>query len=162
MLANPDLVRIGRLARRCGSNVIDRTERATRLPSFGSTFTCTLTADYAGSWMYHRGTAPALHDHPLPVTTKGRTRVFMLDAGPSVDSSFHVVGTIFDTVTKEGVGLARGNRGDWGWQAVDLAPAHGAIVEFSPREDGMYPFVTHAFNLVTHGAIGIFSAGDGR
>ena len=30
-------------------------------------------------------------------------RVFVLNAGPSVDSSFHVVGTIFDTVIKEGV-----------------------------------------------------------
>ncbi len=193
----------------------------------GESFTYTFTADYAGVWMYHCGTAPALHhiangmfgmvivepegglpkvddefafvqsewylgaqgepadyakanqtaaapdfvafngianqykDHPIPVKTKGRTRVFVLDAGPSVDSSFHVVGTIFDTVTKEGVGLSRGNRGGWGSQAVDLAPAQGAIVEFSPREDGMYPFVTHAFNLVTHGALGIFSAGDG-
>ena len=94
-------------------------------------------------------------------TTGGRVRVFVLDAGPSIDSSFHVVGTIFDQVTKEGVQLLRGNAGGWGSQAVDLAPAQGAIVEFTPTEDGMYPFVTHAFNLVTHGAIGIFTAGDG-
>ena len=193
----------------------------------GATFTYTFTADYAGVWMYHCGTAPALEhiangmfgmvivepkgglpkvddefafvqsewylgaqgeiadyakanqtapspdfvvfngvanqykDHPIPITTKGRTRVFVLDAGPSVDSSFHVVGTIFDTVIKEGAGVQRGNAGGWGSQAVDLAPAQGAIIEFSPREDGMYPFVTHAFNLVTHGAIGVFSAGDG-
>jgi len=33
--------------------------------------------------------------------------------------------------------------------------------EFSPREDGMYPMVTHAFNFVGKGAIGIFMAGDG-
>ena len=44
---------------------------------------------------------------------------------------------------------------------MDLAPAQGAIIEFTPTEDGMYPFVTHAFNLVTHGALGIFTAGDG-
>ena len=25
----------------------------------------------------------------------------------------------------------------------------------------MYPFVTHAFDFVTHGAIGVFNAGDG-
>jgi nitrite reductase (NO-forming) len=193
----------------------------------GATFTYSFTADYAGVWMYHCGTAPALHhiangmfgmvivepkgglpkvddefafvqsewylgaqgepasyekanqtapapdfvvfngvanqykDHPVAVTTGGRTRVFVLDAGPSTDSSFHVVGTIFDQVTKEGVQLLRGNEAGWGAQAVDLAPAQGAIVEFSPTEDGMYPFVTHAFNFVTHGAIGIFSAGDG-
>ncbi|HEX2756028.1 MAG TPA: multicopper oxidase domain-containing protein [Candidatus Limnocylindrales bacterium] len=193
----------------------------------GATFTYTFTADYAGVWMYHCGTAPALHhiangmfgmvivepkgglpkvdeeialvqsewylgeqkqpadytkanaaapapdfvvfngianqykDNPIVVTTKGRVRVFVLDAGPNIDSSFHVVGTIFDTVIKEGVILAKGNAQGWGSQAVDLSPAQGAIIEFSPREDGMYPLVTHAFNFVGKGAIGIFMAGDG-
>ncbi len=193
----------------------------------GDTFTYTFTADYAGVWMYHCGTAPALHhiangmfgmviveptggfakvdqevalvqsewylgqqkqpvdyakasaaapapdfvvfngianqykDHPIAVTTRGRVRVFVLDAGPNVDSSFHVVGTIFDTVIKEGIALSPKNAGGWGSQAVDLSPAQGAIIEFSPREDGMYPLVTHAFNFVGRGAIGIFMAGDG-
>jgi nitrite reductase (NO-forming) len=193
----------------------------------GATFTYTFTADYAGVWMYHCGTAPALHhiangmfgmvivepkgglpkvdqevalvqsewylagqaepvslpkasagnpapdfvvfngvanqykDNPIQVTTRGRVRVFVLDAGPNIDSSFHVVGTIFDTVIKEGVSLARGNAEGWGSQAVDLSPAQGAIIEFSPQEDGMYPLVTHAFNFVGRGAIGLFMAGDG-
>jgi nitrite reductase (NO-forming) len=193
----------------------------------GHSFTYTFTADYAGVWMYHCGTAPALDhiangmfgmvivepkgalpkvdeeialvqsewylgaqhqpvdytkanaaapapdfvvfngvanqykDNPIIVTTKGRVRVFVLDAGPNIDSSFHVVGTIFDTVIKEGVILAKGNAQGWGGQAVDLSPAQGAIIEFSPREDGMYPLVTHAFNFVGKGAIGLFMAGDG-
>ncbi len=193
----------------------------------GETFTYTFTADYAGVWMYHCGTAPALHhiangmygmvivepngglpkvdqeialvqsewylglqkqpvdytkanaaapapdfvvfngianqykDNPIEVTTKGRVRVFILDAGPNLDTSFHVIGTIFDTVTKEGVQLVRGNAGGWGSQAVDLAPAQGAIVEFSPREEGMYEFITHAFNFVGRGAIGTLMAGNG-
>ena len=193
----------------------------------GATFTYTFTADYAGVWMYHCGTAPALHhiangmygmvivepkgglskvdqeialvqsewylgaqkqpvdyakanaaapapdfvvfngvanqykDNPIQVTTRGRVRIFVLDAGPNIDSSFHVVGTIFDTVIKEGIVLAKGNAGGWGSQAVDLSPAQGAIIEFSPAEDGMYPLVTHAFNFVGKGAIGIFMAGDG-
>jgi nitrite reductase (NO-forming) len=193
----------------------------------GETFTYTFEASYAGVWMYHCGTAPALHhiangmfgmvivepkeglpkvdqeftfvqsewylgaqgepadyakanqtapapdfvafngvanqykDNPVQVATRKRVRVFVLDAGPNTDSSFHVVGTIFDNVIKEGIELQRGNAGHWGSQAVDLAPAQGAIIEFTPVEDGMYPFVTHAFNFVTHGAIGIFSSGDG-
>jgi len=57
--------------------------------------------------------------------------------------------------------FTRGNDGGWGSQAVDLSPAQGAIIEFSPQEDGMYPFVTHAFNFVGRGAVGIFMAGDG-
>ena len=193
----------------------------------GATFTYTFTADYAGVWMYHCGTAPALHhiangmfgmvivepkgglpkvnsefafvqsewylgaqgqpadytkaasaapapdfvvfngvanqykDNPIAVPTKGRVRVFVLDAGPNIDSSFHIVGTIFDQVVKEGIELSRGNADGWGSQAVDLAPAQGAIIEFSAQEDGMYPMVTHAFTYVGRGAVGIFMAGDG-
>lgn len=185
------------------------------------------TADYAGVWMYHCGTAPALHhiangmygmvivepkeglapvdhefavvqsewylgpqgqvtdlakameaapapdfvvfngvanqyvDAPLAVETGSRVRIFVLNVGPSVDSSFHIVGTIFDTVIKEGVHLVRGNEGSWGSQAVDLAPAQGAIVELTTAEDGLYPMVTHAFNFVGRGALGLLQAGDG-
>ena len=115
----------------------------------------------APDFVVFNGIANQYKDNPIQVTTKGRVRVFVLDAGPSIDSSFHVVGTIFDAVIKEGVALVRGNAGGWGAQAVDLAPAQGAIVEFSPQEDGMYPLVTHAFNLVGRGALGIFVAGDG-
>jgi nitrite reductase (NO-forming) len=185
------------------------------------------TADYAGVWMYHCGTAPALHhiangmygmvivepteglppvdaefavvqsewylgpqgepaslskaaaaapapdyvvwngvanqyvDHPMAVGTGDRVRVFVLNAGPSVDSSFHVVGTIFSSVIKEGVRLTPGNPGNFGSQAVDLSPAQGAIVEMVMPEDGLYPMVTHAFNFVGRGALGLFQAGDG-
>jgi nitrite reductase (NO-forming) len=184
-------------------------------------------AEYAGVWMYHCGTAPALHhiangmygmvivepaeglpkvdnefalvqsewylgpqgqpvdltkamaaapapdfvvfngvanqykDHPLEVGTGESVRIFVLDAGPSVDSSFHIVGTIFDTVIKEGVHLTKGNAGSWGSQAMDLAPAQGGIVEFKTAEDGLYPVVTHAFNFVGRGALGLVKAGDG-
>ena len=85
----------------------------------------------------------------------------MLVVVTNIDSSFHVVGTIFDTVIKEGVILAKDNAAGYGSQAVDLSPAQGAIIEFSPQEDGMYPLVTHAFNFVGRGALGIFMAGDG-
>jgi nitrite reductase (NO-forming) len=107
------------------------------------------------------GVANQYLDHPLEAAVGERIRVFVLNAGPSIDSSFHVVGTIFDTVIKEGVWLARGNEGNWGSQAVDLAPAQGAIVEFVLPEDGLYPMVTHAFNFVGRGALGLFQGGAG-
>jgi nitrite reductase (NO-forming) len=72
-----------------------------------------------------------------------------------------IVGTIFDTVIKEGVALTRENSGHYGAQAVDLAPAQGTIIEFTTAEDGMYPVVTHAFNFVGRGALGLIQAGDG-
>jgi len=108
------------------------------------------------------GVAMQYKDNPIQIATGKDVRVFVLDAGPSIDSAFHVVGTIFHSVTKEGVQLVSGNEGNWGSQAVDLAPAQGAVVEFSAAEDGLYPFVTHAFNFPGRGALGLFQAGDGK
>ena len=107
------------------------------------------------------GVANQYADHPIPVPVGEEVRVFVLNAGPSIDSSFHVVGTIFHEVIKEGVHLVEGNEGNWGSQAVDLSPAQGAIVEMRFDEDGLYPIVTHAFNFVGRGALGLFQAGDG-
>jgi nitrite reductase (NO-forming) len=115
----------------------------------------------APDYVVFNGVANQYKDAPIQIETGERVRVFVLDAGPSVDGSFHVVGTIFDRVVKEGVELAQGNDGNWGSQAVDLSPAQGAIVEFTMAEDGLYPIVTHAFNLVGRGALGLFQAGDG-
>jgi nitrite reductase (NO-forming) len=98
---------------------------------------------------------------PIEVGVGERVRAWVLNNGPSADSSFHVVGTIFDTVVKEGVALRRDNSGRWGSQALDLAPAQGGYVEFSLAEDGLYPIVTHAFNHVGRGALGLFKAGTG-
>ena len=194
----------------------------------GATWTYTFTADYAGVWMYHCGTAPALHhiangmfgmvivepkggfkpvdkeialvqsewylgpqgqpvslakasvgnpapdfvvfngvanqykDTPIQVKTHGTVRIFILDAGPNIDSSFHIVGTIFNTVIKEGFQLLSSNPGHYGSQAVDLSPAQGAIIELTVPEDGLYPIVTHAFNFVGRGALGLLKAGDGN
>ena len=115
----------------------------------------------APDFMLFNGVANQYKDHPIKIATGKRVRLFILNAGPSVDSSFHIVGTIFDRVVKEGVELRLGNTGNYGSQAVDLSPAQGAFVEFVMAEDGLYPIVTHAFNFVGRGALGLFQAGDG-
>jgi nitrite reductase (NO-forming) len=91
-----------------------------------------------------------------------KVRMFVLNAGPNEDSSFHIVGTIFNRVIKEGMELTTNNKGGYGSQAVDLAPAQGAIIEFNTKEDGLYPIVTHAFNFVGKGALGLIQSGDGN
>jgi nitrite reductase (NO-forming) len=120
-----------------------------------------MAAAPAPDYVVFNGVANQYKDAPLAVDTGARVRFFVLNAGPSVDSSFHIVGTIFDTVIKEGVSLHPGNDGNWGAQAVDLSPAQGAIVETTTAEDGLYPIVTHAFNFVGRGALGLLQAGDG-
>jgi len=108
------------------------------------------------------GVANQYKDGPIEIPVGERIRVFLLDAGPNIDSSFHIVGTIFSRVIKEGIELSPDNAGGWGSQAVDLSPAQGAIVEFEMADDGLYPIVTHAFNFVGRGALGLFKAGDGE
>jgi len=112
-------------------------------------------------YVVFNGVADQYKDHPIEVGTGKKVRMYVLNAGPNEDSSFHIVGTIFSRVIKEGIELTPENKGHYGAQAVDLAPAQGAIVEFTTAEDGLYPMVTHAFNFVGKGALGLIKAGDG-
>jgi nitrite reductase (NO-forming) len=116
----------------------------------------------APDFVMFNGAAFQYKDNPIEIPTGEEVRLFVLDVGPSIDSSFHIVGTIFDDVIKEGVQLERGNEGNWGSQAVDLAPAQGAVIELKAAEDGLYPMVTHAFNFPGRGAVGLLQAGDGE
>lgn len=101
-------------------------------------------------------------DQPIRVEPGQKIRAWVLDAGPSENSSFHVVGTIFDTVYKEGAYDLRPSSSGGGAQALDLQPAQGGFVEFTLDEQGLYPFVTHKFSDASKGALGLFQAGEPR
>jgi hypothetical protein len=57
----------------------------------------------------------------------------------SENSSFHVVGTIFDAIFKEGSYVLRPGAGTGDSQALDLQPSQGGFVEFTLDEAGLYP-----------------------
>ncbi len=97
---------------------------------------------------------------PIRVEADERIRVWVIDDGPSENSGFHIVGTIFDTVWKEGSYLLQPDERQGGSQVLDLQPAQGGFVEFSFAEEGFYPMVTHKFANVGRGALGLFQAGD--
>ena len=97
---------------------------------------------------------------PIRVEPGQRVRVWVMDAGPSENSSFHIVGTVFDTVFKEGSYRLRPDATTGGAQALDLQPAQGGFVEFTFDEKGLYPIVTHKFSNVGKGALGLFQAGE--
>ncbi|MER3453390.1 MAG: nitrite reductase [Acidimicrobiia bacterium] len=97
---------------------------------------------------------------PIRVEPNQRVRVWVLDAGPSENAAFHVVGTIFDTVWKEGTYLLRPDDRRGGSQVLDLQPAQGGFVEFTFDEVGLYPIVTHKFASASKGALGLFQAGE--
>lgn len=100
--------------------------------------------------------------HPLTVKAGGRIRIWVLDAGPNMQLSFHVVGTQFDTVWSEGRYLIApaGTQGvstgvfDAGAQVLPLEPAQGGFVEMNIEKPGKYPFVNHVMSLAEKGQHG--------
>lgn len=101
-----------------------------------------------------------VHDPITEVEAGERVRVWLLNAGPSEASAFHVIGTIFDTVYKEGDYRLTPDSPAGGAQALDLKASQGGFVEFTFDTDGFYPFVTHEFVNVPKGAVGAFLVGD--
>lgn len=96
-----------------------------------------------------------LVEHPLVASPGDRVRLFVLNAGPSNTSSFHIVGTIFDRVWLDG------NPGNQlrGMQTVLLGSSGSAIVEFVVPEAGSYVMVDHHFANASQGAVGVLAAG---
>lgn len=106
------------------------------------------------------GHATQYREHPLTARVGETVRFWLLAAGPSKGMSFHVVGSQFHTVYKEGGYLLRNTQDAFGTsgghsQALDLAPAQGGFVEMKFLEPGSYVFVNHDFAELERGAKGI-------
>ena len=96
---------------------------------------------------------------PIAVPLHAHIRVWVLNVGPSDISSFHIVGTIFSTVYKEGAyTLPAGSAG--GSQALDLMPAQGGFIETTLDDPGHYTIVSHRFVDVGKGAAGTIVVGS--
>ncbi|WP_432058326.1 multicopper oxidase domain-containing protein [Streptomyces sp. bgisy022] len=105
------------------------------------------------AWAFN-GVANQYAQQPLKVKTGERARFWVVAAGPSDGIAFHVVGTVFDTVYKEGAYLLKpGDPG--GAQVLDLAPAQGGFVETTFPEAGHYAFVDHDMRHAESGAHGM-------
>ena len=97
---------------------------------------------------------------PLQVAVGQRVRFWLMDAGPSLPCTFHVVGGQFDQVFYEGAWTLGGPdqigaRWSGGSQALNLGPCQGGFVEFVPPQAGHYTFVTHVFADMEKGAMGV-------
>lgn len=95
---------------------------------------------------------------PLVAQVGEKVRVWVLDAGPNLPSSFHIIGGQFHTVFSEGDYRLKdgGSTGTGGSQVLGLHPAQGGFVELEFPEAGNYPFVTHAMSDAERGASGLF------
>ena len=88
-------------------------------------------------------------DNALHAKVGEKIRIFIGNAGPNLVSSFHIIGTVFDSVRIEG-----GTQINHDVQTT-LIPAGGAvIVEFSCKVPGVYSLVDHSiFRAFNKGAL---------
>ncbi|MEO8227568.1 MAG: multicopper oxidase domain-containing protein [Gemmatimonadota bacterium] len=109
----------------------------------------------APDYVTFNGRASQYAEHPISVEPNELIRMYVVNAGPDRSSSFHVVGAIFSQVFNDGSMTAALH----GVQTSNVPVGGGAIFETRLREAGSYPFVTHAFDDATKGAVGVFRAG---
>jgi nitrite reductase (NO-forming) len=107
-------------------------------------------AEKAPDVLAFNGYAAQYKDQPISVERGETIRMYVLNAGPSIWSAFHVIGTVFDKTMVEGTPGAHA-------QTINLAPSQGGWVEFTLDEEGSYPFVTHAFGDMVKGAVGVLA-----
>jgi nitrite reductase (NO-forming) len=108
-------------------------------------------------WVTWNGYAAQYKTHPLTANPGQTVRFWVVDAGPSLNTEFHVVGTI----------LSRA------WLNADLvdAPQHdiqtaivpaggGGVFDVKIPKAGIYPFVSHSFASVQMGEVGLLNVGN--
>jgi nitrite reductase (NO-forming) len=111
------------------------------------------------SYVTFNGRAGQYKDTPLKVDVGDRVRIFVVNAGPSFRSDFHVVGAVFDRVYADG-----NPRNALEKVQTWTIPAGGGAVfetvfEKGASEEGIYPFVTHSFADAEKGAVGLIQVG---
>jgi nitrite reductase (NO-forming) len=90
-------------------------------------------------------------DAPLQAKPNELIRLWVLDAGPTLTTAFHVIGALFDHVYPDGNPTNQLN----GLQTYNIAPGSGAMFEMRIPDAGMYPFVTHSFAYTGRGSVGV-------
>lgn len=97
------------------------------------------------------GYANQYKDAPLTAKPGEKIRLFLLNAGPSQFSAFHVIGAIFSDFYEDGDPANHMHSS----QTVSVPPGGGTVVELTIPDAGSYPFVTHAFSHAMKGALGV-------
>ena len=108
-------------------------------------------------WVTFNGYANQYVTHPLTAEPGETTRFWVVAAGPTNNVNFHVVGTIFDRVWPNSDLTSPPQQGV---QTVIVPAGGGAVFDVKIDDDGLYPFVSHAFADVDLGQVGLLKVGN--
>ncbi|HLM35796.1 MAG TPA: multicopper oxidase domain-containing protein [Gaiellaceae bacterium] len=109
-------------------------------------------------WMTFNGYSGQYVTHPLTAKPGELVRFWVVDAGPSLDTDFHIVGTILNTAYPFG----DMNPADaiHNVQTVTVPAGGGSVFDVKIDQPGLYPFVSHAFAAVDQGQVGLLKVGN--
>ena len=107
-------------------------------------------------WTTFNGYANQYVTHPLTADPGETVRFWVVAAGPTLDTNFHVVGTILDRAWVNG----DMTRFQQGVQTVGVPAGGGAVFDVKIDQPGLYPFVSHAFAHVDLGQVGLLKVGN--
>jgi nitrite reductase (NO-forming) len=107
-------------------------------------------------WTTFNGYANQYVTHPLTAKPGDTTRFYVVAAGPTLDTNFHVVGTIFERAWAN----ADMTHYQQGVQTVAVPAGGGAVFDVKIDDEGLYPFVSHAFAHVDLGQVGLLKVGN--
>ncbi len=93
---------------------------------------------------------------PLKAEIGENIRFFVVAAGPSFNTDFHVVGTLLDRAWTDG----DPSHVLTGVQTVLVPPGGGSVFDVHFNEKGLYPFVSHSFAAVDMGQVGLVNVGN--
>jgi nitrite reductase (NO-forming) len=107
-------------------------------------------------WTTFNGYANQYVTHPLTSKPGETVRFYVVAAGPTLDTDFHVVGTIFNRAWVNG----DMTQFQQGVQTVGVPAGGGAVFDVKIDDVGLYPFVSHAFAHVDLGQVGLLEVGN--
>ncbi|RSM19685.1 hypothetical protein BHE90_002488 [Fusarium euwallaceae] len=93
-------------------------------------------------------------DHPLKANVGDNVRIFFGNAGPNLTSSFHIIGSHFKNVYRDGGVL---NPPSQGIQTVSVPSGGSTIVDLKMAVPGTYTLVDHAIFRLDKGAVGFLN-----
>ena len=90
----------------------------------------------------------------LKAAVNEKVRLFVGNGGPNLVSSFHVIGTIFDKVYREGDLISPPARSI---QTTTIPAGGAAVVDMRPATTGTFTLVDHSITRIDKGAVGFLT-----
>lgn len=98
-------------------------------------------------------------DHPLKANVGETVRIFFGNAGPNLTSAFHVIGSHFLNVYRDGDVVSPPGRNVG---TISVPPGGASIVDLKMVVPGTYTLVDHAIFRLDKGAVGFLNVSGGQ